>query len=565
MPLLPYPSYAESYQNTFPLPGKPSLAGNVLSRTKRPMDPKAMKRGSAKFSLPPDTNVKDVLAAVRRHFSLRAESSTPHVQHYFDSFDWLLHEAETALYLEDAGSEKHLYWTHLADDTPTHSLPVSEPPRFAKDLPPSHFCDALAPVLGYRALLPVVDVAYHRRVFRVLNDDEKTTARLVIEEQATATNATPGHSASLNATLYIAPLKGYHKTAQAVSRLLRTELALPEHDTPLLLDALNALGHTPDRTAAKNDPVLDAALRADEAVRLLLRSLLQTIVLNEPGLRADIDTEFLHDFRVAVRRTRSVLSQLKSIFPSDVLDSYRPAFKWLGNITGPTRDLDVYLRKFETYQSWVPPRVQNDLEPLRDFLTTEQRRVQRRMVKALDSPRYRALIDGWRVFLDGPAPNPPSSLEAVRPVLEVASARIWRTYKKVIKEGRAIVNNPDAPAQALHDLRIRCKKLRYLLELFRSLYPAKALKRSIKALKNLQDNLGDFNDFEVQQDTLQQFAVQMMKEGRTEPETFLAMGRLEAYMEQRQHETREAFAERFTRFAAPKNQKQFKALFKRDA
>ena len=292
---------------------------------------------------------------------------------------------------------------------------------------------------------------------------------------------------------------------------------------------------------------------------------MQTIVLNEPGVRADIDTEFLHDFRVAVRRTRSVLSQLKSIFPPDVLERYRPAFKWLGGITGPTRDLDVYLLKFETYQSWVPARVQNDLEPLRDLLTAQQRQAQRRLVKALDSPRYRALIDGWRTFLNGPAPDPPPSPEAERPVLEVASARIWRTYKKVIKEGQVIINNPDAPAEALHALRIRCKKLRYLLELFRSLYPAKALKRSIKALKNLQDNLGDYNDFEVQQDTLQQFAVEMLDEGRTEAETFLAMGRLEAYMEQRQHETREAFAERFTRFAHPDNQRQFKALFKRDA
>ena len=84
----------------------------------------------------------------------------------------------------------------------------------------------------------------------------------------------------------------------------------------------------------------------------------------------------------------------------------------------------------------------------------------------------------------------------------------------------------------------------------------------IKALKQLQDNLGDFNDFEVQQDTLQQFAFQMMNEDRMEVETFLAMGRLEAYMEQRQHETREAFTERFMRFADPKYQQQFRALFK---
>ena len=523
-----------------------------------------MKRDASRFVVPPETSVEDLLAAVRRDFRLRADASTPCRRHYFDSFDWLLYNARTVLYRETAGRDKHLHWQPLDNGPPTHTVPASETPRFAKDLPPGRFRKALAPVLGYRALLPVANVTCRRRSFRILNDDEKTTAHLIVEENTVATNAIRSHQASLNATLRVTPIKGYEDTALALGRFLRKTLDLKDHDTPLLLDALNALGHKPGGTAAKNDPVLDPALRADEAVRLLLRSLLRTIEINEPGLRADTDTEFLHDFRVAVRRTRSVLSQLKTVLPPDVLAHYRPEFKWLGGVTGPTRDLDVYLLKFGKYQSWVPPRVRDDLEPLRDFLTVEQRREQARLVAALDTPRYRALIDGWRAFLDGPAPDPPPSPEAERPVLAVASARIWRTYKKVIKEGQAIINNPDAPAEALHQLRIRCKKLRYLLELFRSLYPPKALKRLITALKQLQDNLGDFNDFEVQQDTLQQFAAQMMKEGRTEIDTFLAMGRLEAYMEQRQHETREAFAERFMRFADPKNQQQFRALFKRD-
>ncbi len=521
-----------------------------------------MMRGTAQFAVPPETNVDDVLAVVRRHFTFRAARSTPCLRRYFDSFDWLLYNTQTTIYQETLGKQKHLHWQPLDDGPPTHSLATAETPRFATDLPPGRFCDDLTPVLGYRALLPLADVQYRRRVFRVLNKDKKTIARLIVEENAVVTNSTSDHKASLGAMLRVMPIKGYENKALDLGRLLRKEVGLPDHDTPLLLDALDALGHTPGGATGKKDPVLDPALRADEAVRLLLRSLLETIEINEPGVRADIDTEFLHDFRVAVRRTRSVLGQLKSILPPDVLAHYQPEFKWLGGVTGPTRDLDVYLLKFETYQSWVPPRVREDLEPLRDFLKVQQRREQARLVEALDTPRYRALLEGWRAFLDGPAPEPPPSPEAARPVLEVASARIWRTYKKTLKEGRAIINNPDAPAEALHQLRIRCKKLRYLLELFRSLYPPKALKRLIKALKKLQDNLGDFNDFEVQQDTLQQFAAQMKHEGQTEVDTFLAMGRLEAYMAQRQDETREAFAERFLRFADPKNQEQFRALFK---
>ena len=91
------------------------------------------------------------------------------------------------------------------------------------------------------------------------------------------------------------------------------------------------------------------------------------------------------------------------------------------------------------------------------------------------------------------------------------------------------------------------------------------MKKLILTLKQLQDNLGDFNDFEVQQHTIQQFALQMRQEREGLTETFLAMGRLEARLEMLQHEAREAFTERFTKFAAPENRGQFKELFKRQA
>ncbi len=306
-------------------------------------------------------------------------------------------------------------------------------------------------------------------------------------------------------------------------------------------------------------------MRADAALKQILHSLLDTIERNEPGVREDLDSEFLHDFRVAVRRTRSVLGQFKKVLPPEILMHFRPAFKWLGSVTGPTRDLDVYLIKFEKYQTWLPPSVQEDLIPLRHFLRLHQKQEHARLVEALDSPRYHALIEDWQGYLEAPVPEVPHAPLAARPVLEVASERIWKAYKKVLNEGHAILDDPEAPAEKLHRLRITCKKLRYLLELLRSLYPPKAMKKLILALKQLQDNLGDFNDFEVQQHTLQQFALQMREEREVLTETFLAMGRLEARLEILQHETREAFTERFTKFAAPKNQRRFKELFKRQA
>ena len=75
---------------------------------------------------------------------------------------------------------------------------------------------------------------------------------------------------------------------------------------------------------------------------------------NEAGIRADWDTEFLHDFRVAIRRTRSALSQIKGVLPVDAVEHFKDAFRELGRSTNRLRDLDVYLLEEETYRAMLP-------------------------------------------------------------------------------------------------------------------------------------------------------------------------------------------------------------------
>ncbi len=62
----------------------------------------------------------------------------------------------------------------------------------------------------------------------------------------------------------------------------------------------------------------------------------------------------------------------------------------------------------------------------------------------------------------------------------------------------------DTEDEVVHQLRINCKKLRYLMEFFAPLFPENEIKTLIKALKLLQDNLGNFNDYSVQQIFLRQ-------------------------------------------------------------
>jgi CHAD domain-containing protein len=313
----------------------------------------------------------------------------------------------------------------------------------------------------------------------------------------------------------------------------------------------------------------------DQALRRVLGCLLEAVQRNEEGTRRDLDSEFLHDFRVAVRRCRSALSQVKGVLPTPTVARLRRELKWLGNRTGPTRDLDVYLLKMDDYKAALPAAVARDLEPLDSFLHRHQRQEQRRLVRSLNSRRYRRLLETWRRAAEAEAPEETETEEtpnATRPVREVAVERIARALARVLKKGGKI--DRDTPAEAVHRLRIDCKKLRYLLEIFAGVFDPEILQPPIKALKRLQDTLGDFNDFEVQQETLQRFAHQMVAEGLLEgsPEatrqgadTLLAMGRLQDHLAAGQAKERQRFHRRFDRFASPKVQRHFDHLLGAEA
>ena len=99
------------------------------------------------------------------------------------------------------------------------------------------------------------------------------------------------------------------------------------------------------------------------------------------------------------------------------------------------------------------------------------------------------------------------------------------------------------------------------MEFFQSLFPAEKIKALIRTLKTLQDNLGDFQDYEVQVTTLKKFSHQMVAEGKVSPDTLLAMGMLIDGLERRQHQARHEFAARFNNFAMKENRSHFRKLF----
>jgi CHAD domain-containing protein len=126
-----------------------------------------------------------------------------------------------------------------------------------------------------------------------------------------------------------------------------------------------------------------------------------------------------------------------------------------------------------------------------------------------------------------------------------------------LAEGDAIDEN--SPSEALHDLRKSCKKLRYLMEFFQSLYPENQIKQFIKNLKGLQEVLGDFQDYAVQENTLKSFSEEMLN-NNIHANTLLAMGVLIQNLDTLRSNARKDFSSKFLIFRHEENHSEFKSL-----
>ena len=229
--------------------------------------------------------------------------------------------------------------------------------------------------------------------------------------------------------------------------------------------ALAAAGRRAEDYSSKLDVHLSPGMPAQGALRNVLLYLLDALEANVPGTIRDVDTEFLHDLRVAVRRTRSALKLAGDVLPGGLRERFGTEFKWLGDLTTPTRDLDVYLLGYQDMAAALISAKPAELAPFHEHLRAQRAAEYRKLVRGLRSARFTRLTCEWRAVLTGLPPG--RGRRGGYSAAELAADRIGRAHRRVLRQGQAIT--PDSPPERLHDLRKRCKELRYLLEIFASL------------------------------------------------------------------------------------------------
>jgi CHAD domain-containing protein len=478
-----------------------------------------------------------------------AEGEVSGTSTFLDTFDWRIwNDGGVLEWIEITGDDPCLAWRDLADGGIRARYLAASMPRQVADITFAPLRARLALILDMRALMPLAPLAYVRRDFIQRGAQGAPVLRASIEQYSRADH-------QLERRLVITGVRGHFDAAESLARRCE-QLGLTMGGSALLAAAALAVGRVPGDYTARIDVPLASDLAAGVGLGRLLGRLWQVVAANIAGVVAQVDCEFLHDLRVAIRRTRSLLGQLGQAIPPRDLTMLSRGLSWAGQATGPLRDLDVYLLEFNALESRIPPELAGALLPLREHLEQRQRLAHRELVAVFAGQRWQRVTARWRELARRLEQGQTRFAGARQPLGELAGQRLQRLARRLLRDGRAI--EPSSVPEALHELRKRGKKLRYLLELLAPLWNASMARPLVRSIKELQELLGEHQDAVVQAEALLQWCDELA--GSAPARTLLAMGVLFEQRCQRQHALRARYAEVFLAFDSAETQQRLTSL-----
>jgi len=425
---------------------------------------------------------------------------------------------------------------------------VISPWSFRSELEDGPVAEALGKVSRLRAFIIVTKISMQLDTGLVLDDEGKTRTRLYC-----FTMFRKKKSLQFGITQ---PLRGYEGAHSALRSRLMGAGADSAVDTG---DIYSNLGIKQNEYSIKPAIILSCKDPIKHSATTIIATYLDVARKNVGGIVADVDTEFLHDYRVSFRKVRSLLSLFKGVFGIEQTVQLKHDFADLMKQTNRLRDLDVYLLDREAYFQMVPGSSHEGLNIMFDVIAGERDREHKRVYKMLKRKSYHQSMQGWlKLFSDGSSIT--SGPFAGEKANNYIGRLILKRYRKVCKIARAI--DAATADEVVHELRIHCKKLRYLMEFSLPFFSRKKVKFLIKSLKTLQDNLGKFNDYSVQQISLGMFMSEMSLAGVKGMKVAESVGALTAMLYQLQCRERELVMENFTRFDSEKIHASFIALFR---
>jgi inorganic triphosphatase YgiF len=356
-----------------------------------------------------------------------------------------------------------------------------------------------------RKLKPVFKTAVHRTIVPV------RTRRSEIELAVDRGRIVAGHRASaieeLELELKSGRLADLFRVARAIERRSAAELDLRSK-----AERGYGLAQGSEEQVVSAEPIeLEADMAASDAFRVIARATVRHFSGNADAVR-NLDAEGVHQMRVGLRRLRAAISLFSKVLPRAGTGAVKRELKWLTGELAPAREIDVFIK--EQVEPITRDRaLSRGGKAIKDEFDERRAHALARAKKAVSSERFRRLLVDTLEWIESNPVQPTGHPDV--PIEDFAADLLHRRTRKARKEGQHL-DRLSAPAR--HKLRIRIKKIRYAVEFFEGLFPAKRERRKLarlsKHLKKIQDALGALNDFVAHRKMALAAALQAPRENR---------------------------------------------------
>ncbi|MBM3563183.1 MAG: CHAD domain-containing protein [Alphaproteobacteria bacterium] len=239
----------------------------------------------------------------------------------------------------------------------------------------------------------------------------------------------------------------------------------------------------------------------ENAAATMFSAALAHFLANVPLLQTSSAPESVHQMRVALRRLRAAIGLLRPALAGPALEAAAERAKALASVLGAARDWDV----FGVTLSGGPREAIGDdpsFHALTNTLEALREQAYRAAHDAALSDETSRFVDEFRRAIERRDWEAAPETRAPGSACAFAADALTRLRKRLLKKSKGFAT---LSAEERHRVRIALKKARYGAEFFESLFEdRKAAHAYLRALGDMQDQLGVFNDMEVANGLLDQ-------------------------------------------------------------
>ncbi len=224
-----------------------------------------------------------------------------------------------------------------------------------------------------------------------------------------------------------------------------------------------------------------------ETAQRILSSRLSTVLYWVPlaAHRSSEDVEYVHQLRVATRRAVEAVRMFSDLLPDSTNSELRAALREIRSAAGEARNLDVLMADFVHSAEGLKEDACRDIaEAIR-----ERRRVAQQPIVAIEEILLAEKFDDRIEYVLGEI-RTGSNKKLKQSFGRRARSLLKPAVRRFLKAAEADLSDDEA----LHDLRIQTKKLRYSMEHVVAAFKPRFKNQLYVEISSLQDLMGAIND-----------------------------------------------------------------------